>query len=253
MIDFEQRDHIGIITINRPEAKNAVNGAVASGIEEAVDKIEEDENLWIGILASTGDVFCAGADLKEINSGNAAGLMTQRGGFGGLVSRERRKPIIAAVDGLATAGGCELVLSCDMVVASQRAAFGLAEVKRNLVAGAGGLYRLPRVLPPNVAVEAILTAIPIPAERAHALGMVNRLTADGEALAGAIELAEQITVNAPVAVWESLAVARAAIKGDEQPLQDLTNKAFGTVLSSEDTAEGLNAFIEKRPAVWKGR
>lgn len=253
MIEFEQRDHIGIITINRPEAKNAVNGVVASGIEEAIDKIEESDDLWIGILAAKGDVFCAGADLKEINSGNAAGLMTQRGGFGGLVYRERRKPLIAAVDGLATAGGCELVLSCDMVVASQRASFGLAEVKRNLVAGAGGLFRLPKVLPPNIAVEAILTATPIPAARAHELGMVNRLTADGAALEGAIELAEQIAANAPVAVWESLAVARAAIKGDEEPLKDLTNKAFGAVLSSEDTAEGLNAFIEKRPPVWTGR
>jgi len=253
MVETEIQGNILIITINRPEAKNAVNGAVASGMEAAIDQLEENDDLWIGIIASTGDVFCAGADLKEINSGNAAALMTARGGFGGIVYREHRKPLIAAVDGLATAGGCEIVLSCDLVVASTRASFGLAEVKRNLVAGAGGLFRLPRVLPPNIAMEAVLTATPVPAERAHQLGMVNRLTEPGEALAGAIELAKQITVNAPVAVWESRAVVKAAVATNEAELKSLTDKAFGTVLSSADTSEGLNAFIEKRTPNWTGR
>ncbi len=253
MVETEIQGNILIITINRPEAKNAVNSAVASGMEAAIDQLEENDDLWIGIIASTGDVFCAGADLKEINSGNAAGMMTARGGFGGIVYREHRKPLIAAVDGLATAGGCEIVLSCDLVVASTRASFGLAEVKRNLVAGAGGLFRLPRVLPANIAMEAVLTATPIPAERAHHFGMVNRLTEPGEALAGAIELAQQITVNAPVAVCESRAVVRAAVATNETELKQLTDKAFGAVLSSADTSEGLNAFIEKRTPKWTGR
>lgn len=253
MIETEARGNILVITINRPEAKNAVNGVVAQGIEAAIDELEEREDLWIAILASTGDVFSAGADLKEINSGNAAALMTQRGGFGGIVYRERRKPIIAAVDGLATAGGCEMVLACDLVVASTRASFGLAEVKRNLVAGAGGLFRLPRVLPPNVAMEAVLTATPIPAERAHQFGMVNRLTEPGEALEGAVALADEITKNAPIAVWESRGVVRAAVNTNEDELKKATDRAFGTVLSSEDTSEGLTAFIEKRTPNWKGR
>lgn len=253
MIETEIQGNVLVITINRPEAKNAVNTAVATGIEAAIDELEGNDDLWIGILAAAGDVFSAGADLKEINSGNAAGLMTQRGGFGGIVYRERRKPIIAAVDGLATAGGCEMVLGCDLVVASTRASFGLAEVKRNLVAGAGGLFRLPRVLPPNIAMEAVLTATPISAERAHGFGMVNRLTEPGEALAGALELAAEITVNAPIAVYESRGVVRAAMSTDEEALKKATDTAFGVALSSQDTSEGLTAFIEKRKPVWTGK
>ena len=163
-VDFDQRGPFAVVKINRPEARNAVNGAVAQGIEDAIDKIEADDGIWVGILTGEPPVFCAGADLKEINSGNAGALQTQRGGFGGIVQRERTKPIIAAVDGPALAGGTEIVLSCDLVVASTTATFGIPEVKRSLVAAAGGLFRLPRKIPFNVAMELALTGDPISAE-----------------------------------------------------------------------------------------
>ena len=159
-VDFEQRGPFAVITINRPDARNAVNADVANGIEAAIDKIEEDDGTWVGIITGVPPVFCAGADLKEINSGNAAGLTTKRGGFAGITMRERTKPIIAAVDGPALAGGTEIVLSCDLVVASTTARFGIPEVKRSLVAGAGGLFRLGRKIPMNIAMELTLTGDP---------------------------------------------------------------------------------------------
>src|SRR5687768_6805351 len=175
-VTFEVRGHYAIITINRPQARIAVNGAVATGIEAGIDRLEEADDVWVGILTGVPPVFCAGADLKEINSGNAAGLQTERGGFAGFVRRERDKPVIAAVDGPALAGGTEITLACDLVVASRSATFGIPEVKRSLVAGAGGLFRLPRKIPFNVAMELALTGDPITAERAHHHGLVNVLT-----------------------------------------------------------------------------
>src|SRR5687768_9908765 len=172
MVDYEVRGRVALLTINRPEARNAVNGAVASGMEEAIDRLEADDEVWVGVVTGTGPVFSAGADLKAIATGEAAALQTKRGGFAAIARRERTKPIIAAVNGPALAGGCEIVLSCDLVVASNEARFGIPEVKRSLVAGAGGLFRLPRALPKNVAMELALTGDPIDAQRAYELGLV---------------------------------------------------------------------------------
>jgi enoyl-CoA hydratase len=251
-VDFEQRGPFAVVTINRPEARNAVNGAVAQGIEEAIDKIEADDSLWVGVLTGVPPVFCAGADLKEINSGNAAALQTRRGGFGGIVQRERAKPIIAAVDGPALAGGTEIVLSCDLVVASTTATFGIPEVKRSLVAGAGGLFRLGRKIPFNVAMELALTGDPISAELAHHHGLVNRLVEPGEALDAAIGLAEQVCANAPVAVRETRKIVLEATNAPDEVGWKMSLEGMAAAMASDDFKEGLTAFIEKRPPQWKG-
>ncbi len=252
-VDFEQRGPFAVITINRPEARNAVNGDVAKGIEEAIDRLEEDDAIWVGILTGVPPVFCAGADLKEINAGNAAGLATAKGGFAGFVQRERTKPVIAAVDGPALAGGTEIVLASDLVVASTTATFGIPEVKRSLVAGAGGLFRLGRKIPLNIAMELTLTGDPIDAARAHHFGLVNRLVEPGQALDEAIKLAEQICANAPVAVRESRKIVLEATNAPDDIGWRMSMEGMGVAMSSEDFAEGLTAFIEKRPPVWKGR
>ena len=253
MVDYEVRGRVALITINRPEARNAVNGDVASGVENAIDRLEEDDDVWAGVLTGTGTVFSAGADLKAIASGQAGSLATAKGGFAGITTRERKKPIIAAVDGPALAGGCEIALSCDLIVASTNAAFGLPEVKRNLVAAGGGLFRLPRSLPTNIAMEVVLTGDPITAERAAQFGLVNELVDAGKAVEAAIALAERICANAPIAVWESRKIVLDAMTQDDQTLWRRSAEAFGRVGASEDTAEGLNAFIEKRAPQWKGR
>jgi enoyl-CoA hydratase len=258
IVTYSTEGRLGIITLNRPEARNAINGDVARGMEAAIDQMEADENVWAGILTANTQgqerpVFCAGADLKAINSGQAGDLNTKRGGFAGFVYRERRKPIIVAVDGLATAGGCEIVLAADLVIATTRSSFGLAEVKRNLIAGAGGLFRLPRAIGQAAAMEAILTGEPIPAQRAYELGLVSRLVEPGQAMDEARRLGAQITASAPLAVYASRQVVVAAAYESDENLKSLTNTLFASVMSSEDTKEGLTAFIEKRAPNWKGR
>jgi enoyl-CoA hydratase len=257
IVQYDVQGRVAIITLNRPEARNAVNGDVASGLEAAIDRLEDDPEVWVGILRANTDgqdkpVFCAGADLKAINSGNAAALNTKRGGFAGFAYRERRKPVIVAVDGLATAGGCEIVLAADLVVATTRSAFGLAEVKRNLIAGAGGLFRLPRAIGQSAAMEVILTGEPLSAQRAYDLGLVNRLVEPGQAVDAALALAGQICQAAPLAVWASRKVVLAAAYADDDTLKQMTNAEFASIMASEDTKEGLTAFIEKRPPNWKG-
>lgn len=253
MVDYEVIGRVAVLTLNRPEARNAVNGDVAREMEAHLDKLEADDDVWLGIVAGNGPVFCAGADLKAIASGQAGELQTKRGGFAGIATRERTKPLIAAVDGPALAGGTEIVLSCDLVVASTNAKFGIPEVKRSLVAAAGGLFRLPRALPLNIAMEAALTGDPISAERAAHFGLVNELVEPGQAKEAALALAERISANAPLAVRESRQVVLAALRGDDEHLWKITIEAMAKVMSSEDFNEGPRAFIEKRAPQWKGR
>jgi len=256
-VDYDKQGNIGIITINRPEARNAVNSDVAQGIESAIDQIEADDEVWIGILTGSrtekGYIFCAGADLKQMAT-DPGGMATAKGGFGGFVARERTKPIIAAVDGPALAGGTELVLAADLVVASRTAVFGVPEVKRNLVAAGGGLFRLGRKLPRNVAMELVLTGrLDFPAERAYELGWVNRLCDEGEALATAKAFAEEITDNAPLAVRESMRIVLEATDQPDDIGWKMSNEGIAKMFTTEDFVEGLTAFGEKRPPVWKGR
>jgi len=247
-------DHVVLVTLNRPQARNAVNGEVAAGLQAAIDDTEADDDVWAVILTGTGsEAFCAGADLKAVSAGQGAALATARNGFAGFVHAQRSKPWIAAINGPALAGGCELALACDLRIAVPAARFGLPEVKRGLVASAGGLYRLPRALPQAIALEMILTGEPISAERALQLGMVNALAESDQLLAAARALAARITVNAPVAVRASLGVARKALDHSDAELQVASARAQALVYGSEDFKEGPLAFIEKRAPRWTGR
>jgi len=247
--------HVALVTINRPAARNAVNGAVAQGMEAAVRETEADPAIRAVVLTGAGDAaFCAGADLKEVSAGGGAALWTEGGGFAGFVFAPRTKLWIAAVNGAALAGGTEIALACDLVVAAESASFGLPEVKRGLIAAAGGLYRLPRALPRAIALELIATGGRIDARRAHHFGMVNRLApAAAAARSEAMALAEMVCENAPIAVRESLQVARRAAELEDAELRRLSEEARTRVTQTEDYREGPRAFIEKRPPVWRGR
>jgi enoyl-CoA hydratase len=256
---YESTDRIGVITLHRPEARNAVDRGMALALEAAIDRLEDDHELRVGVLTADVDgqsrpVFCAGADLEVIReSGTAATLDTERGGFAGFVYREREKPIVVAVDGLATAGGMEIVLAADVVVATTRSSFGLAEVRHNLVAAAGGLFRLPRAIGRAPAMDAILTGEPIDAERAYQLGLVSRLVAPGDVLDAAMDVARAIASAAPLAVRASRQVVRAAAGADDEELRQMSRALLDDLLESQDAAEGLRAFAEKRPPEWQGR
>ncbi|QMW24121.1 enoyl-CoA hydratase-related protein [Sandaracinobacteroides saxicola] len=246
--------HIALVRLNRPDKRNAVNGDVAAAMDWIVKQTEADDAIRVAILTSSSpDFFCAGADLSEISKGRGHLLSTPDGGFAGFVTQPREKPWIAGVVGAGLAGGCEIALTCDMIVASDSARFGLPEVKRGLFAGAGGVFRLPRKLPAAIALELIATGDPIDAARAYALGLVNRLVSAEKVQDEAIALAKAIAVNAPLSVRESMKVARLAFEKSEADLWPISRATSAKVFSSEDAREGPVAFLEKRAPVWKGR
>jgi enoyl-CoA hydratase len=246
----ETRGPILLVTLNRPAARNAATYAMAVQVAAAMDRLDGDDSLTIGILAGAGGTFCAGMDLKGFLRGERPSLPGR--GFAGLTAKPPAKPLIAAVDGYALAGGMELALACDLIVANRQAKFGIPEVKRGLGARAGGLIRLPRLIPSRVAMELALTGAFLGAERAHDLGLVNRLT-DGPALDAALTLAGEICANGPLAVRASKQVITQSRLWNEADMWDRQDAIMDPVFASEDAREGAAAFAEKRAPIWKGR
>jgi len=247
----ERRGHVEVLTINRPEARNAINLATAVALSEALDECESDADVWVVVLTAAGDkAFSAGMDLKAFAAGEVP--ITEKG-FGGITRREFSKPLIAAANGSALAGGFEIMISCDLVVAADHARFGIPEASRGLVAGAGGLVRLPKRVPLAVAYEMALTAEPIDAERAYELGLVNRVVPGDEVLGAAMALAERIAKNAPLAVRTSKDVMRRSRELTEDEAWRVSDDAFAMIGRSADAMEGAVAFAEKREPNWQGR
>jgi enoyl-CoA hydratase len=246
----EERDHVLIMTLNRPEARNAINEGIAKELVVALDRLDADPDLRVGILTGAGGTFSAGMDLKGFLRGENPTIEGR--GLAGLTQAPPQTPLIAAVEGWALAGGCEIVLSCDLVVASREAKFGIPEVKRGLVAGAGGLLRLPQRLPYHVAMELALTGDPITADEAHRVGLVNHLDPGG-ALDGALALAGRIATNGPLALAATKQIIRESLDWTEAEGWGKQAKILGPVFGSEDAREGATAFAEKRDPVWKGR
>jgi enoyl-CoA hydratase len=236
-----------VITLDRVQRRNALNGDITAGLDAALNQLEDDPGLWCGVLTGGTEVFSAGADLTC-----GPGAPTERGGLVGIITRSRSKPLIAAVEGVALGGGLEIVLCCDLVVASRTATFGFPEVKRGLMPDYGGAFRMPRVLPANVAREMLLTGESLDAVRAERLGFVNALTEPGQALAGALALAARVCANAPLAVRESLSVVNHEINGDEGATWAGSDAAHARLLGSNDVTEGIAAFFERRLARWTG-
>ena len=246
----EVADGVAVITINRPQARNAVNGEVARGIAAAIEDFDSRGDVSVLVLTGAGGTFSAGMDLKGFLAGDAP--MAAGRGFGGIVERPPAKPVIAAVEGYALAGGFELVLACDLVVASEEAKFGLPEVRRGLVAGAGGLLRLPKRIPYHLAMEIALTGEHYPATRLYEAGLVNRLVPAGQALDAARELAGRVALGGPLALAATKRVIVESADWSAAEAFDRQGKIIGPVFTSADSREGALAFAEKRAPVWKG-
>ena len=247
VVHTEVRGRVLVIRLDREAKRNAIDADMAEGIDAALNRFEDDPDLWVGVLTGTRSVFCAGTDMR-------AGVhSTERGGQYGIIRRHRTKPLIAAVEGAALGGGFEVVLSCDLVVASKTAEFGLPEVKRSLVPICGGLFRSPKALPRNVARELLLTGDSIDAKRAHRLGLANLVCAPGEALDEAVALADRICRNGPVAVRETMRFLASLDAPDEAHGWEETLESEDVIRNAEDTREGVTAFFEKRDPNWSGR
>lgn len=237
-----------VIRMCRDDKRNAVDAQMTAELDDALNRLEEDPALWCGVLAGGPPAFCAGTDLAD-----GAGVPTARGGNYGVVRRRRSTPLIAAVEGFAFGGGFEIALACDMIVAGGDAQFGLPEVSRGVVANCGALFRGPRALPVNIAREMLLTGRPFPADRLAALGLVNLVVAPGAALENAVQLAEAVCANSPVAVGASLRAVDSAVSELDERGWSASDDAVAAIIDSADRAEGVAAFLEKRPTRWPGR
>ncbi|CAJ48316.1 crotonase/enoyl-CoA hydratase family protein [Bordetella avium] len=252
LIKVEVTGGIQIITINRPDAKNAINLETAEAMAAALDQLDASDDIRIGILTGAGGTFSSGMDLKAFAQSRQRPLIPGRG-FAGLNERPPKKPLIAAVEGYALAGGCEMALACDLIVAAGNAKFGLPEVKRGLVAGSGGMIRLPRRLPYHVAMEIVLTGDMLSAERAYQLGLVNRLTEAGQALEGALTLARVIVENGPLAVQTAKGIVQQSLDWQQSEMFERQRPLIAHIFESADAKEGATAFAEKRKPVWQGK
>jgi enoyl-CoA hydratase len=253
LVEFEARGHIALLTLNRPEARNAISPEVSQAMAGLLDAIEADDDLRAVVLTGAGDVFSAGADLKVVARGRGMDIARGKGGFAGIVNRDFPKPVIAAVNGPALAGGFEIVLSCDLVVAADTSRFGIPEVQRGLMAAAGGLIRLPKRVPLAIALELAMTGDPIDAQRALALGLVNRVVPAAEVLDTACAIADRIGENSPIAVRLSRRLVREAAEMPEADGWQRTNELAVQVFASGDAVEGATAFAEKRKPVWQSK
>ena len=247
----ERRDRVLLVTLNRPDQRNAVNAAVAQGIAAALDELDGDDGLTIGVITGAGKGFCSGMDLKAFVAGESP--VVEGRGFAGITQRAADKPLIAAIEGFAVAGGLEVALCCDLIVAARGARLGIPEVKRSLVAAGGGLLRLPRMLPRNIAMEMALTGDFILAERAAELGLVNRLAEPAGALDAALELARAIAANGPLALAATKRILTESVDWTDAEFFARQEVIAAPVRDSEDAREGATAFAEKRAPQWKGR
>jgi enoyl-CoA hydratase len=247
----EERDGVLIVSLNRPQARNAVNEALATAVGEAMERLDESPELRVGVITGTGGTFCAGMDLKAFVRGEHP--IVEGRGFAGLVERPPAKPLIAAVEGYALAGGFEIVLACDLVVAAEGASFGIPEVKRSLVAAGGGLLRLPRRIPYHQAMELALLGNHVPAPRMAEFGLVNRLVPNGQALDAALQLAAEIAANGPLSLIASKRIVVESKDWTEDQAWARQDEIARPVATSADAVEGATAFAETRPPVWQGR